>query len=115
MEYSHLKITPVMDSTAEGDFRSTKDFLFGFFEEKEYGLQYRYDAETVLIEPWGKNSLRIRAWKCHEMPTEPWALDSKPEKTESIVKISQYSAQITNGNITAKINNIGKISFYWQS
>ena len=114
MEYSHLKITPVLDDGTEGDFRNTKNFLLGFFEEKENGLQYRYDAETVLIEPWGRNGLRVRAAKCQKMPEERWALDTEPEKTEWKVEIQRYGARITNGKITAKINNIGKISFYNQ-
>ena len=35
---------------------------------------YRYDAEELRIEPWGDNSLRVRATKMAEMPDENWAL-----------------------------------------
>lgn len=113
MDFEHLKITPILeDISGHGDFRDDQNFLLGYFEEKENALQYRYDAETVIIEAWGKNSLRVRATKCYKMPEENWALSEVPEKTEAVVKINDYNATITNGNITAEINNIGKIIFY---
>ena len=97
-----------------GDFRSDNNFLLGYFEEKDHSLYYRYDAERVIIEPWGDNSFRIRASKMPEMPEELWALDGKPENRSSEITIKEYSAEIVNGKIKAVINNIGKISFYNQ-
>ena len=46
-----------------GDFRSDSNFLLGYFEEKDGALLYRYDAERLIIEPWGENSFRVRATK----------------------------------------------------
>lgn len=100
------------DVISTGDFRSTSDFLLGYLEEKDGALLYRYDAERVIIEPWGENSLRVRASKEPEMPQELWALDGKPVATGSVVDIQPYGASITNGKIKAVINNIGKITFY---
>ena len=97
-----------------GDFRSDNNFLLGYFEEKDHSLYYRYDAERVIIEPWGDNSFRVRASKMPEMPEELWALDGKPENRSSEITIKEYSAEIVNGKIKAVINNIGKISFYNQ-
>ena len=97
-----------------GDFRSDNNFLLGYFEEKDHSLYYRYDAERVIIEPWGDNSFRVRASKMSEMPEELWALDGKPENRSSEITIKEYSAEIVNGKIKAVINNIGKISFYNQ-
>ena len=114
MEYDHLRIIPVLDSISRGDFRDNQDFLLGYFEQLGNALQYRYDAETVIIEPWGENSLRIRATKCYEMPKESWALSEEPPQSNSIVEIHDYHAKITNGKITAEINHIGKILFYNQ-
>ena len=37
-----------------GDFRSDSNFLLGYFEEKDGALLYRYDAERLIIEPWGE-------------------------------------------------------------
>ena len=113
MDYEHLRIVPNLeDIRGLGDFRDDKNFLLGYLEEKDNGLEYRYDAEQLRIEPWGKNSLRVRATKCPVMPEEDWALTEIPEKAEAIIKINDYNATITNGNITAEINNIGKIIFY---
>ena len=41
--------------------------VFGYFEQRDNALCYRYEAERLIIEPWGKNSLRVRAWKTPEM------------------------------------------------
>lgn len=98
-----------------GDFRTDSNFLLGEFWEKDGMLHYHYDAEYVIIEPWGENSLRIQASKMNEIPTEKWALYRKPQGGNGIVKISEYSAEIINGKIRAVINNIGKISFYNQN
>ena len=97
-----------------GDFRSDNNFLLGYFEVKDNALYYRYDAERVIVEPWGANSLRVRASKMPEMPQELWALDGKPEGDNPEITIHEFSAEITNGKIKAVINNIGKISFYNQ-
>ncbi len=97
-----------------GDFRSDNRFLLGYFEEKDGALYYRYDAERLIVEPWGTNSLRVRASKMAQMPEELWALEGKPELSGSKVTIHDYTAEITNGKIKAVINNIGKLSFYNQ-
>ncbi|MFV0241684.1 MAG: TIM-barrel domain-containing protein [Lacrimispora sphenoides] len=97
-----------------GDFRSDNRFLLGYFEEKDGALYYRYDAERLIVEPWGANSLRVRASKMAQMPEELWALEGKPELSGSKVTIHAYTAEITNGKIKAVINNIGKLSFYNQ-
>ena len=96
-----------------GDFRSDSNFLLGYFEEKDGALLYRYDAERLIIEPWGENSFRVRATKLAKMPEEDWALQEK-KTGNSQVTINQYSAEIVNGKIKAVINNIGKIFFYNQ-
>jgi len=96
-----------------GDLRNNSDFLIGYFEERNGALHYRYDAERVIIEPWGTNSLRVRASKMPEMPSELWALEEQLENKAQIV-IHEYSAEIVNGKIKAVINNIGKVFFYNQ-
>jgi len=53
--------------------------VYGYFEQKGNALCYRYEAERVRIEPWGADSLRVRAWKTAEMDQADWAL-IKPEK-----------------------------------
>ncbi len=97
-----------------GDFRSDDQFLLGYFEEKEGALYYRYRDERIIVEPWGENSLRVRASKLPEMPQELWALDGKPADANAKVTINEFSAEIVNGKIKAEINNIGKLLFYNQ-
>ena len=46
----------------------------GILSKKEIALCYRYEAERVRIEPWGADSLRVRAWKTAEMDQADWAL-----------------------------------------
>ncbi|MDD2973290.1 MAG: glycoside hydrolase family 31 protein [Lachnospiraceae bacterium] len=108
-----MKNFEVIKEESSGDFRSDSNFLLGYFEEKEGALYYRYDAERVIIEPWGENSLRVRASKMPEMPCELWALEEQ-KKTAAKIAIGQYEAEIVNGKIKAVVNNIGKLFFYNQ-
>ena len=40
------------------------------------------NGETLRIEPWGKDSLRVRATMLPEFSGKDWALTEVPEKTE---------------------------------
>ena len=81
------------------------------FSQEGLRLIYRNDSETLWIEPWGKNSLRIRATKQHAMPAEDW--DLLPQAPVDITTaIDDAWASITNGRITAKITSFGKLFFY---
>jgi len=75
-------------------------------------LQYHYDAEEVWIEPWGKNSLRIRATKNPKFIEENWALQMKVRKTAPVIDIGENEASIINGKIKAVITRYGKITFF---
>ena len=43
------------------------------FLEKEGKLIYSYDGETVCIEAWGKDALRVRATKNRSFTGRDWA------------------------------------------
>ena len=94
-----------------GDFRQDSSFLMGYFSQDDHALYYRYDAERVIIEAWGNNALRVRATKEPKMPDENWALSQPVPETHPSIQIHPYCAEITNGKITAEINNIGRITF----
>ncbi|OCA98708.1 TIM-barrel domain-containing protein [Clostridium beijerinckii] len=96
-----------------GQFDDNREFLLGYFEEKDGALCYRYDAERLIIIPWGPNGLRIKATKEPDMPMEDWAL-IEPKPSNAKISIEEYSAKIVNGKITAVINQIGKLEFYNQ-
>lgn len=69
--------------------------------------------ETLCIEPWGENSLRVRATYLNEFTREDWALCKKPESQVKIL-IGEEKAEIINGKIKAEILSNGKITFYNQ-
>lgn len=88
--------------------------VFGYFEQKGNALCYRYQAERLVIEPWGENSLRVRASKLAEMPAEDWALLPSAKACQPKITVREDGGEITNGKIRAVINLIGKLSFYNQ-
>jgi alpha-D-xyloside xylohydrolase len=77
-------------------------------------LTFSYDAEKVRIEPWGKNSLRIRATKLSSMPDDKMALQEDVPELVSDIQITDFGAVIRNGRVCAKISSSGKITFYNQ-
>lgn len=81
-----------------------------FIEENR--LIYRFDAETLWVEPWSDNAFRIRATKCSKMPEEDWAL--KKVKSNAEIKINEKNAVITNGKARLEISKGGKITIYNQ-
>lgn len=88
--------------------------VFGYFEEKDHALHYRYEAERLVIEPWGENSLRVRSTKLAEMDKQDWALLDNQRECQPQIEVDNDHGKITNGKITAEINLIGKITFYNQ-
>ncbi len=82
----------------------------GLVWSEDSKLKYQYDDEVIWIEPFGKNSLRVRITKMPEMPQKDWAFIT-PEHTEAVINISEELCSITNGNITGKINKFGVMWF----
>lgn len=95
------------------------------FQTKNGVLIAQANGETLRIEPWGKDSLRVRATMLPGFSGKDWALTEVPEKTEA--KAEQFavdhleidgsmgkrtSASITNGKIRAVVNFAGVITFY---
>lgn len=60
-------------------------------------------GELLRIEPWGENSLRVRAVMMGEIKDTDYAL-LPPKETEADIRIEDgYHAGITNGKVTAKL------------
>lgn len=71
----------------------------------------RYANELLWIEPWGKNSLRVRATQLAEMPETSWSLlPQSGDKAE--ITVADGAASIRNGKIRAEISAGGKITYY---
>ena len=65
-------------------------------------LTMRRDAEYLWIEPWGKNSLRVRAVRGLGAPDENWALLPQQDPGEAVIEVCDDEGSITNGKLTAK-------------
>lgn len=81
-----------------------------FIHENQY-LLVRSGYETLLLEPWGQDALRVRATPNAHFSGENHALE---EKLAGNVQIRVHSggAEIVNGRIRATVNEAGVLSFY---
>ena len=99
------------------------------FLEKEGKLIYSYDGETVCIEAWGKDGLRVRATKNRSFTGRDWALEAKDAHAGEVEIFEDPSAKggafanmyegtdtsygkITNGKLHAVIDSGSVITFY---
>ncbi len=71
--------------------------------EKQIKFQMR--DETVLIEPYGENCLRVRASRNSRLSDESWTL-LPPEADNAIVTGGGESATIENGKISAELRKV---------
>ena len=81
---------------------------------EENALIYRCNAETLRIEPWGKNAVRVRAWKQVEMPQENWAL-TQPHSSETEIQETETGYSLINGKLTVHLTRGGKLTAYNQN
>jgi alpha-D-xyloside xylohydrolase len=95
------------------------------FECRDNALCFKRQGETVLIEAWGEDSLRVRATMNRNFTGRNWALTEAvaptkaevktyivPEKTgEGTIQDNEW-ASITNGRIRAEVNYAGVISLF---
>ncbi len=73
----------------------------------------KYDNEILCIEPWEKNSLRVRSTPYGSIPQYENALTEEVENIEVDIKIFEElnEAEIINGNIKAYVTNRNRIVF----
>lgn len=89
-------------------------------------------VQTLWLEPWGENSLRVRMTCEPKMDENDWALTEKVEKTQGKITVEEvdttdpwYASDeyahyhqrgkiytLVNGKITAKVNHEGWIRYY---
>jgi alpha-D-xyloside xylohydrolase len=82
-----------------------------FYSEGQI-LYWRHRHQQMRIEPWGPNSLRIRATENAHIDTEhPGALLSIETKTSVTIKIGSNEAVIQNENIKAILEINGRTRF----
>ncbi len=81
------------------------------FAREDRALVWRSTGQTVRTEPWGKNSLRVRATLNAGIREDwPGAL-LKPVSTRPKTEIGEDKSVIGNGALTAEISASGKIRF----
>jgi alpha-D-xyloside xylohydrolase len=75
------------------------------FTEDGAALEARHRHERLRIEPWGKDSVRVRAAR-FRLPTDAvGALDERPaEPSGSLVKIEGDTAVLVNGDVTVEVH-----------
>ena len=101
------------------------EVTMSLFKKEENALIRFFNSEIVKIEPWGKNSLRVRATPDGRLSSKNRALlDINKEKAEITIekkyevkdgeKREHETAYIVNGNAKAEIDKNGKITVYNQ-
>jgi alpha-D-xyloside xylohydrolase len=82
-----------------------------FTNLRDQGLEYRFDSETLRIEAWGPNAVRVRATYEPAFPSENWALtEPVPPNPDAMVGLNQKECYVINGNIKAHVNERGKLT-----
>ena len=82
-------------------------------------LYYQRGREKIRIEPWGKDSLRIRVTYSESFLDENWALMPEARRGDGDVELNHdkenNTVSIRNGKITAIIDGHGYIAYYNQN
>lgn len=94
------------------------------FKQEGSALVFYHQGERLKIEPWGRDSLRVRATVLRDFTGNNWALTESVEHNADIVveekaenlpgedKSPRQTGAIVNGRIRAEVNHRGVISFY---
>jgi alpha-D-xyloside xylohydrolase len=86
--------------------------MLGFFQRDD-SLLWEQEHQTLQIEPWGRDSLRVRATMLASIRDDlPQAL-LEPVVTAAEIELGSQSATIRNGAIAAEVSeNDGRIRFF---
>ena len=85
------------------------------FHKNSASLEIMHQGETLRIEAWGTDALRIRATMYPAFTQEDHALSEAVKEQKAEIEICDGSdphASIANGHIKATINKAGILSFY---
>lgn len=81
------------------------------FSTKDQNLFYRKGMETVWIQPWGINGIRVRATLLPEFSPLQWALLDQPAQPDAFIDINEDQSVLSNGKIQVEISNTGRLRF----
>jgi alpha-D-xyloside xylohydrolase len=86
--------------------------LYFMFHREKGSLVREYASEKLVIESWGKDSLRVRSTMRPAFEDEEWALFHRERSEAPDISIpGDGSASITHGLITARVDPRGQITF----
>jgi len=79
-------------------------------------LEFVANGAKTIVEPWGKDSFRVRTCPLDSFQKSDWALDITPESFEAKGEVLEDAGYIQNGRIIARIKNTriqdALLSFY---
>jgi alpha-D-xyloside xylohydrolase len=82
------------------------------FSQQQNIVSWSRNNETVQIEPWGRDSFRVRAAVSGELRENLFSVLLPPAETEVQIVIEENGATIHNGAITAYVSQSGLIRFF---
>ena len=82
--------------------------------EQDGKLMYHYDAETMVIEPWGTNSVRVRAANMAKPPQEDWALQMEKPQVKVEIRKEGSGMSMINGKLAVRVTDGGKLMMFNQ-
>lgn len=83
------------------------------FTGSDQALLIRHQNELLLIEAWGRDSLRVRATLYTDFTNRNRALSEAPCTCGNVsIQINEDTASIQNGRIKAFVNPAGVLSFF---
>ncbi|MEY2246121.1 TIM-barrel domain-containing protein [Streptomyces sp. BF23-18] len=84
----------------------------GTFRERDGALEWSGRTETVRIEPWGPDAVRVRARLGGPLlESLPGALLDRPEDTTSTLELTPDEGRLTVGALTVEVSAEGLIRF----
>ncbi|GAA2161725.1 MULTISPECIES: glycoside hydrolase family 31 protein [Glycomyces] len=82
------------------------------FETAKDAIIWRGDGETLVVQAWGRDSLRVRSTRAGEVLDTDFAL-LEPEPVDVQITVDGETAALTNGAITAVLTAWGGLD--WQT
>ena len=82
-----------------------------YFEQENQKLIMRNKGETLVIEPWGEDSLRVRSVLMGDILDTEFALLPATPVTDVEITLGDENSSIRNGKITAEVNYREGITF----
>lgn len=81
------------------------------FEQKDGRLIWRLQRQTLWVEAWGPDAIRVRSTPHASMPERDWCLLA-PRTSSAKITIQEKEAWLENGQLRASIDLKGRVRFF---